>query len=309
MVRIKGKIYSINISKRKGISKFPVSEAELIKGLGVKGDAHSSPGDRQVSLLSIESIRRQFACPKIKNVVRLKPGDFAENITTEGIDLASLKIGDVLMAGKVVELQISKIGKECHKFCSIYHKAGDCIMPREGIFTRVLKGGKIKVRDKIHVIIKTAILTISDRASKGEYPDKSGEIIKSIIKDIQAEIVRYEIIPDDPKLIKQKFIEYCDSLKMDLVISTGGTGLGPRDFTPEVTAAIIEKEVPGISEAIRIEGLKSTRRAMLSRGITGIRGQTLIINLPGSPKAVREALATILEAVQHGLEMMRGKGH
>lgn len=158
-------------------------------------------------------------------------------------------------------------------------------------------------------MIKAAILTISDRASKGEYPDKSGEIIKSIIKDIQVEIVRYEIIPDDPKLIKQKFIEYCDSLKMDLVISTGGTGLGPRDFTPEVTAAIIEKEVPGISEAIRIEGLKSTRRAMLSRGITGIRGQTLIINLPGSPKAVQEALTTILEAVRHGLEMIQGKGH
>jgi len=158
-------------------------------------------------------------------------------------------------------------------------------------------------------MIKAAILTISDRASKGEYPDKSGEIIKSIIKDIQVEIVRYEIIPDDPKLIKQKFIEYCDSLKMDLVISTGGTGLGPRDFTPQVTAAIIEKEVPGISEAIRIEGLKSTRRAMLSRGITGIRGQTLIINLPGSPKAVQEALTTILEAVRHGLEMIQGKGH
>ena len=158
-------------------------------------------------------------------------------------------------------------------------------------------------------MIKAAILTISDRASKGEYPDKSGEIIKSMLKDIPAEITRYEIIPDDPELIKQTFIEYCDSLKMDLVISTGGTGLGPRDFAPEVTAAIIEKEVPGISEAIRIEGLKSTRRAMLSRGITGIRGKTLIINLPGSPKAVQEALTTILEAVQHGLEMIQGKGH
>ena len=158
-------------------------------------------------------------------------------------------------------------------------------------------------------MIKTAVLTISDRASRGEYSDKSGEVIKSMVKDLPAEIVRYEIIPDEPELIKQKFIEYSDSLKLDLVISSGGTGLGPRDFTPEVTRAIIEKEVPGISEAIRMEGFKSTRRAILSRGVAGIRGQTLIINLPGSPRAVQEALSAILEAVRHGVEMIRGGGH
>jgi len=150
VAHIKGKIHSINISKRKGVSKFPVSEAELIKGLGVKGDAHSSAGDRQVSLLSIESIRRQSTCLKIKNRVTLRPGDFAENITTEGINLAKLKIGDILRLGKEVELQISKIGKECHKFCSIYYKTGDCIMPKEGLFASVLKGGKIKAGDVIH---------------------------------------------------------------------------------------------------------------------------------------------------------------
>ena len=158
-------------------------------------------------------------------------------------------------------------------------------------------------------MIKTAVLTISDRASRGEYSDKSGEVIKSMVKDLPAEIVRYEVIPDEPELIKQKFIEYSDSLKLDLVISSGGTGLGPRDFTPEVTRAIIEKEVPGISEAIRMEGFKSTRRAILSRGVAGIRGQTLIINLPGSPSAVQEALSAILEAVRHGVEMIRGGGH
>lgn len=158
-------------------------------------------------------------------------------------------------------------------------------------------------------MIKIAILTISDRASKGEYQDKSGEVIKDILKNIPAEINRYEIIPDEPELIKQKFVEYCDLLKVDLVISTGGTGLGPRDFTPEVTRGVIEKEVPGISEAIRIEGLKSTKNAMLSRGLSGIRGKTLIINLPGNPKACQEALSIILEPVQHGLDMIKGKGH
>ena len=158
-------------------------------------------------------------------------------------------------------------------------------------------------------MIKIAILTISDRASKGEYQDKSGEVIKDILKNIPAEINRYEIIPDEPELIKQKFVEYCDLLKVDLVISTGGTGLGPRDFTPEVTREVIEKEVPGISEALRIEGLKSTKNAMLSRGLSGIRGKTLIINLPGNPKACQEALSIILEPVQHGLDMIKGKGH
>jgi molybdenum cofactor synthesis domain-containing protein len=158
-------------------------------------------------------------------------------------------------------------------------------------------------------MIKTGILTISDRASKGEYSDKSGEVIKSGMEDMPAQIIKYEIIPDEPEIIKQKFIEYCDSLKADLVISTGGTGLGPRDFTPEATGDIIEKEVPGISEAIRMAGFKSTKNAMLSRGISGIRGKTLIINFPGSPRACREALSIILEPVKHALEMIQGRGH
>ncbi len=145
-------IYSINISKKKRIAKSPIAEAELIEGLGLKGDAHQGPGDRQVSLLSIESIRKQSACPKLKNKIELNPGDFAENITTEGIDLTGLKIGDVLRLGNEVELQISKIGKECHRFCAIYKKTGDCIMPREGIFARVLKGGKIAIGNKVQVI-------------------------------------------------------------------------------------------------------------------------------------------------------------
>lgn len=146
-----GKIYSINISRKKGISKTPVAEAELIEGLGLRDDAHQSPGTRQVSLLSIESIWRQAVCANLKNKIKLGPGDFAENITTEGIDLAALKMGDMLRLGPEVILEISKIGKECHRFCSIYHKTGDCIMPREGIFARVLKGGKIKAGEKVEV--------------------------------------------------------------------------------------------------------------------------------------------------------------
>lgn len=146
----KGKIFSINCSKIKGVSKTPVVSALLIEGHGLDKDAHAGGGIRQVSLLSIESIQKQKECAKIKkSAASLKAGDFAENITTEGIDLSALKIGNKLIIGGTIILEISKIGKECHRYCSIYYKIGDCIMPREGIFAQVLKGGEIKIGDDI----------------------------------------------------------------------------------------------------------------------------------------------------------------
>jgi len=148
-----GKVFSINHSKHKGTSKTPVKTALLIKGRGLDKDAHAGDGIRQVSLLSIESIKKQKECDKVKKEpASLKAGDFAENITTEGIDLANLKIGDILKIGGEAVLEISKIGKECHKYCAIYYKIGDCIMPREGIFAKVSKGGQIAVGDDIEVI-------------------------------------------------------------------------------------------------------------------------------------------------------------
>ncbi|MBU1523201.1 MAG: MOSC domain-containing protein [Candidatus Omnitrophica bacterium] len=150
---MKGKVFSINISKTKGVAKIPVSEAFLIKDFGFQGDIHAAPGGRQVSLLALESIKCQNECPKVKKTGEaLNPGDFAENITTEGLNLTQLEIGDKLNIGTQVILEISKIGKECHKYCAIYYKLGDCIMPREGIFARVLKGGEVTVGDDIGVI-------------------------------------------------------------------------------------------------------------------------------------------------------------
>lgn len=146
----RGRIFSINSSKHKGTSKTPVKTALLIKGHGLDKDAHAGDAIRQVSLLSVESIRRQKECAKVKkDGVSLKAGDFAENITTQGINLADLKIGGTLKIGTEAVLEISKIGKECHKYCAIYYKIGDCIMPREGIFAKVLKGGKICAGDDI----------------------------------------------------------------------------------------------------------------------------------------------------------------
>jgi MOSC domain-containing protein YiiM len=145
-----GKVFSINISKSKGVAKPPVRSAWFIEGHGLKDDAHAGSGEKQVSLLSIESIKKQKECDKAKRSgVELGPGDFAENITTEGICLTGLKIGDNFKVGKDVVLEISKIGKDCHRYCAIYYKLGDCIMPREGIFAKVVKGGEIFVGDKI----------------------------------------------------------------------------------------------------------------------------------------------------------------
>jgi len=150
-----GKILSINISKSKGVAKTKISEATVVKDFGLEGDAHGGPGKRQISLLAIESINKQNSCSKVKmKYASLIPGDFAENITTEGLNLAQLNIGDHFIIGDSVVLELSKIGKECNRYCSIYYKTGDCIMPREGIFAAVLKGGKIAVGDEINVDVR-----------------------------------------------------------------------------------------------------------------------------------------------------------
>jgi molybdenum cofactor synthesis domain-containing protein len=158
-------------------------------------------------------------------------------------------------------------------------------------------------------VYKVVVLTISDKCSQGQREDKSGKIVQELAKNLPGEVVKYEIIPDEPQMIKARLIDYCDNLKVDLVLTTGGTGFTSRDFTPEATKEVIERDVPGIPEAMRVECLKLTKRAMLSRGIAGIRGRSLIINLPGSTKGAGESLEAILEGLPHGLEMIAGKEH
>ncbi len=158
-------------------------------------------------------------------------------------------------------------------------------------------------------MFKFAVLTISDRCSRGESKDESGKIIMGMVNAVNGENIRYEIIPDEIELIKGKILSYCDELKIDVVFTTGGTGLGPRDVTPEATMEVAQKIIPGISEMIRLEGVKKTKNASLSRGISAMRGKTLIINLPGSPKGVEESLGVILSLIPHALDMAQGKGH
>lgn len=150
------------------------------------------------------------------------------------------------------------------------------------------------------------ILTISDRGAKGERKDLSGPEIERVLADFPARLEAYEIIPDEEALIAEKLKEYADQKKLDLILTTGGTGLSPRDVTPEATRRVLDKEVPGLAEAMRLEGTKITPMAMLSRAVSGIRGRSLIINLPGSPVAVRENLSIILPVLKHALEKIQG---
>lgn len=156
---------------------------------------------------------------------------------------------------------------------------------------------------------KVAIVTMSDKGSLGQRVDESGPVISRMIEEWgEAEVVSETLIPDDFEIIKKTLVSLCDDTKVDLILTTGGTGLSPRDVTPEATIAVSDRNVPGITEYMRAKSFEITPKAMLSRAVSVMRGQTLIINLPGSPKAVRENLEFILPALGHGLEIMTGRG-
>jgi len=153
---------------------------------------------------------------------------------------------------------------------------------------------------------KAGIITISDKGSRGEREDLSGPEIKRLLLQLPADIIAYTVIPDEEALITETIIDFADGKQCDLIITTGGTGLSPRDVTPEATRKVLNKEIPGMAEAMRLASLKKTPFGMLSRGLAGARGKALIINLPGSPKAVRENLAELLPVVPHAIEKLQG---
>ena len=155
-------------------------------------------------------------------------------------------------------------------------------------------------------MIRAAIITLSDKGASGERLDESGPIIREMIAGIGASVGHYDVLPDEKSGIIELLIRLCDAGNVDLILTTGGTGVAPRDVTPEATLSVIDRELPGMAEAMRAESLKKTPRAMISRAIAGIRKQTLIVNLPGSPRAVRENLAVILPAIPHTVEKIKG---
>ncbi len=303
---MKGKVFSVNISERKGEVKIPKEKIVLVENYGVKGDAHAQEGSsKQVSLLSWERMNEEFFCLK---TAEIKPGIFAENITTEGIDLRLVTIRDKLQINDVV-IEISEIGKKCHNYCEIFKKVGKCLMPKEGVFGKIIKGGEVKKGDIIKVIpkIDVGILTISDSCFLGKRKDESGVYIKEKCVNLGWYVVNYNVVADEIEQIKEQLLQLCKSC--DLVLTTGGTGITKRDVTPEATKQVIEKELPGINEILRVKGFEKTSSAILSRGISGVRGKTLIINFPGSLNAVKESFEILLDTIQHSIEMLREFPH
>ena len=301
------KICALCISEKKGTQKYEKESVELIKGFGLLKDAHAGNWHRQVSLLSKDSVE-EFE--KIKDGFKIPVGAFGENILIRGLDFDRLEVGSVLSSGDV-RLQVTQIGKECHKGCSIRNSLGDCIMPREGVFARVLHGGVLKKGDDIKVDFykpyKLGIITISDKGSRGERVDESGDEIEKIFREKGFEIAARKIIPDDREVIGESLKNFTDNLKLNLILTTGGTGFSPRDNTPEATLDVLDKNVPGIAEAMRQYSSKFTDKAILSRAVSGIRKSTLIINLPGSLKAVRENIKAFERPLIHGLDILNEK--
>ena len=151
------------------------------------------------------------------------------------------------------------------------------------------------------------ILVISDKGWRGERVDESGQVAKEIVSRLGVEVAKYEVVPDEAEIISTRLREWSDALGLDLILTSGGTGLSPRDVTPEATLAVIDKTIPGLTEAMRIDTMKRKPEAILSRAVAGSRGKCLIVNLPGSPKAGKECLEVILPALPHALDILGGK--
>jgi len=302
------KILSVNISEEKGTIKKPVPEVTL-NHRGVMDDAHAGPWHRQVSLLGKESVDR-FAQEAGRPIAY---GEFAENMTTEGVELVKTSPLD-RFSGEHVELEVTQIGKACHgSSCAIFREVGNCVMPKEGIFARVIRQGSVKPGDVLTYkprLFRFHVVTLSDRASKGVYEDKSGprivELLEQHFADKPRNIeVNHSVIPDDASSLSV-LIEKSTYDEADVIITTGGTGIGPRDVTVETIRPMLDKEIPGIMEMIRIKYGQEKPNALLSRGIAGLIGETLIYTLPGSVKAVNEYMAEILKTMEHLIYMRHG---
>jgi molybdenum cofactor synthesis domain-containing protein len=161
--------------------------------------------------------------------------------------------------------------------------------------------------EKVTTLVKAGIISASDRSARGEREDRSGLLLKSLLENFGVEVIAYQVLPDKKDTLKKALCHAADRFSCDLILTTGGTGLGPRDETPEATRQVIEKEIPGIVEAIRGAGQKKTPLAILSRAVAGIRGRTLIINLPGSPEGVQDAFETLKPILIHAVELVRGE--
>ena len=295
------KIVSVNLAAGRG--KKYASGKIVLNENGVEGDVHAGT-TRPVSILGLGHVEH---FRKLTGSREFEYGEFAENISVEGMDDIEPKIFDRFVSGEAV-LEVIASGKPFH---DKFREPGNYVMPKVGIFCRVLNQGTIKPGDELTYIpkvYKINIITLSDRAFKGVYEDKSGPKISEMVEayfDKKGERFETEhtIIPDDPDALFA-LLEKAKNDKTDVVFTTGGTGIGPRDFTPEVVMPLLDKEIPGIMEMIRMKYGTEKPNAYLSRGVAGVMGETLVYTLPGSVKAVNEYMTEIMKTLMHLFYML-----
>ncbi len=299
-------IQHICVNNRPGL-KHPVESALLIAGAGIDGDWHAGLGHRSVSLLAEEDLH---------SLTRGKwgPGTFSENIVCRDLPLATLGVGTRLGLGKNAILTISQIGKHFHQPEHVERISGQYLMAHAGVFATVQQDGEVFPGDAIEVleevprsVPQAVVITVSDRCFRGETVDTAGPAVADLLRhELQAHVQHIDLVADDKVAISEILQRYCDQYSIDLLVTAGGTGPAPRDVTPEATSAVIERATPGFDEAMRLASLAKTPTAILSRGTSGIRGSTFIINLPGSERGAVENLEAIIKALPHGIKKLRG---
>ncbi len=301
-------VVSVNVSDQKGTAKRPVEQV-IVGELGILGDAHAGPWHRQVSLLAEESVQA-FSAQLGESI---PPGQFGENITFRGPPARAVAPLDRLLFDEV-ELEITQIGKECHGAgCAIFQQVGKCVMPVEGLFARVLRSGTIRPGDRAEHRPKPftcLVITLSDRAAAGLYADRAGPRVKELLEEFFAARRRQPemtsvLLPDDSEQLRLHILNAIER-QVDLVFTTGGTGVGPRDIAPETVRPLCDRLIPGIMEHIRAKYGRENPFARLSRSIAGVAGKTQIYTLPGSVRAVEEYMAEIVGTLEHVRYLLHG---
>ncbi|MCK5807466.1 molybdenum cofactor synthesis protein [bacterium] len=309
------KVEGLYVSKESGVVKQPVDEL-IVDEFGALNDAHRGSWHRQISILSQESadrFNREQGTDFSYNL-------FAANMVVSGLDISKVALFDKIRINDLL-LEITQIGKKPHAYNSpVYEKTGTNIMFTEGLFCRVLSPGDVEagyIGEIISIPFTLSVITLSDRASQGVYEDLSGPAIEAALTshfDATRFVVEIErqLLPDNREMLKRALLKDIED-KVYAVFTTGGTGIGPRDITPDVVIALANeyggKAIPGVMEMIRVKYGATIPSALLSRSVAFLIGQTVIFTLPGSVKAVADYMTEILPLLEHAVMMVEGVGH
>jgi molybdenum cofactor synthesis domain-containing protein len=293
------KVETIAVGEKEGAPKLTVGAAHFCRDHGIDGDAKAALEHRQVSLLARET---SDALESDAAPARETQPSLTTNLVVSGLNLQSLGLGSQLRLGSKVLLAVTELEEGFRKDA--------------GLYARVLEEGTVTVGDAVRVVqridrsaFQIVVLTLSDRGFRAETADTAGPAAAELIKTaMDAHVYRAEILPDDRQVLAARLRHYADGHGIDLILTVGGTGFSPRDVTPEAVRDVVERLTPGLDEAMRAASLAVTPWSMLSRACSGIRGQTLIVSLPGSRRAAIENLQAILAALPHGLAKLRGDG-